>query len=94
MKILPCGKRILIQLTPVKEKKTKGGVILPDTHGEESRIGSIVAVGEEVDNGHQPGDKILIAFFSGTPLHFPDEGILDDTIRIITQSEIMAKIGG
>ena len=92
MKIIPQGNRILVQLTPVKEKVTKGGIVLPDTHGEESRIGSIIAVGEEVDKKYQPGDKILIAFFSGTPLHFPDEGILDDTVRIITQSEIMAKI--
>lgn len=93
LKILPQGKRLLIQLSPVAEKKTEGGIVLPDTHSEESRIGTIIAVGDECDKKFQPGDKILIAFFSGTPLHFPDQGILDDTVRIITQEHIMAKIG-
>ena len=92
LKIIPEGTNILIQLSPIKEKVTRGGIVLPDNHPEESRIGIIIAVGNEVDKRHQPGDKILISFVMGTPLHFPDEGILDDTVRIITQSNIMAKI--
>lgn len=92
LKIKPMGKRLLVQLNPIEEKKTEGGVILPDTHSQETRTGIIIAVGEEVDKKYQPGDKIIIAFTSGTILHFPAEGILDDTIRITVQSEIMAKI--
>jgi len=92
LKIIPEGVNILIQLNPVREHKTEGGIVLPDTHGEESRIGIIIAVGNEVDKRHKPGDKVLISFVMGTPLHFPDAGILDDTVRIITQSNIMAKI--
>lgn len=118
-KLVPQGTSILIQLKPVEEHTTRGGIVLPDVHGEESRTGSIIAVGEDVDRiespiflrlwnailkfftgkdhrkkKHNPGDKIVISFVSGTPLHFPSEGILDDTIRVITQSNIMLKIGG
>lgn len=91
-KIVPQGKRILVQLSSIKEMKTKGGVIIPGAHSEESRIGTIIASGDEVDKKYQPGALVLVAFFSGTVLHFPGEGILDDTIRMITQSEIMGLI--
>ena len=76
----------------VEEIKTKGGVILPDSHSEESRLGTIIALGDEVDSKFKLGDQILVAFFSGIVLHFPGEGMSDDTIRMITQSEIMAKV--
>lgn len=93
-KIVPQGKRLLVQLSPIKEMKTKGGVIIPGVHSEESRIGTIIATGDEVDKKYKPGVSILLAFFSGTVLHFPGEGVLDDTIRMITQSEIMGLIEG
>ena len=48
--------------------------------------------GDEVDKKFKLGDQILVAFFSGTVLHFPSEGMSDDTIRMITHSEIMAKV--
>ena len=99
-KIIPQGKRLLIQLNRVKElsKKierndgTETELILPEKHSEETRTGIIIACGEDVDKKFKPGDKILVAFFSGVTLHFPGESILDDTIRMITQSEIMALI--
>ena len=92
LKFKPCGKRLLVKLTPVKEKKTKGGVILPDTHVEESRIGTIMAVGEEVDEEFKPGNTVVLQFFCGDVVHFPGEGMTDDTVRIITQSEIWGLI--
>ena len=91
--IRPVGKRVLVQLNSVKEQKTEGGIILPDLHHEESRIGVILAKGGEVDD-FDVGDKILVGWGFGTPIHFPDQGILDDTIRIGTQMEIWAKISG
>ena len=101
-KIIPQGKRLLIQLNSVEEvsKKikrddgTETELILPEKHSEESRVGIVIACGEDVDKKFQPGNKILIAYFSGTCLHFPNEGVLDDTIRMIVQSEIMAKVEG
>lgn len=92
LKLKPEGKRLWVQLNPVEERVTKGGVILPAAHSEESRTGTIVAVGDAVDPKYKPGDTILVAFFSGTVLHFPHLGVTDDTNRMITQSEIMARI--
>ena len=92
LKIIPQGNRVLIKLNKVEEIKTEGGVIIPENHSEESRLGTIIALGDEVDKKFVVGDQILVAFFSGTVLHFPGEGLTDDTIRMITHSEIMAKM--
>lgn len=92
LKIIPQGLRLLIKLNKVEEMKTKGGIVLPDNHSEESRLGTIIAMGEEVDKKFKLGDQILVAFFSGVVLHFPGEGLTNDTVRMITESEIMAKV--
>ena len=91
-KIAPEGKRLLVQLNSIKECKTKGGIIIPDDHPEETRLGTVIATGDEVDKKFQPGNTILVQFFSGTVLHLPGSSMIDDTIRMITQSEVMAKI--
>ena len=99
-KIRPEGKRLLVQLNPVKStskkiKKddgTEGELFLPDDHSEETRFGVILAAGDGVDKKYKVGSRILVQFFSGTVLHFPGEGVVNDTIRMITQMEIMALI--
>jgi len=89
--IKPVGKKVFVELNPIEEKKTKGGVILPALHHEEFRIGFILAKGKEV-NDFEVGDKILVGWVFGESIHFPDQHILDDTLRVGTQSEIWAKI--
>ena len=44
MKIRPLGDRILV-LGIEKEKKTKGGILIPDTAKEKPQEGKVVAVG-------------------------------------------------
>ncbi len=90
-KIIPEGKRILVQLNSIGECKTKGGVILPALHSEEFRIGFILAKGEGVES-FEVGDKVLVGWTFGESIHFPDQDILDDTLRVGTQNEIWAKI--
>jgi len=89
--IKPVGKRILIRLNLVGERKTEGGIILPDLHREPCRIGYVLAIGEEVDRV-KVGDKILVSWIFGDVLDFPDRSLNDDTVRMGTQSEIWAKI--
>lgn len=50
-KIIPLGNRVLIQ--PIAaEKKTEGGIIIPDTSGEKPMHGNVIAVGDEVKSVH------------------------------------------
>ena len=49
--IIPLGNRVLIQ--PIAaEKKTEGGIIIPDTSGDKSMHGNVIAVGDEVKSVH------------------------------------------
>lgn len=89
--IKPAGKKVLVELNPVGEKMTAGGVILPEDHHEEFRTGFILAKGDEVKR-FDVGDKILVGWVFGESIHIPDQGILDDTLRMGTQSEIWAKL--
>ena len=91
--IKPVGKKVFIELNPIEEKMTKGGVYLPALHPEEFRTGFILAKGEGVEL-FEVGDKILVGWTFGESIHFPDQGILDDTLRVGTQNEIWAKIEG
>jgi co-chaperonin GroES (HSP10) len=87
--IKPVGKKILVELNLVEEKKTEGGILLPGLHHEESRVGYVLAIGNEV-TVCKVGDKILVSWTFGDVLHFPDKGIIDDTIRMGTQAAIWA----
>ena len=89
--IKPVGKKVFVELNPIEERKTKGGVILPALHSEEFRTGFILAKGEGVES-FDVGDKILVGWTFGESIHFPDQDILDDTLRVGTQNEIWAKI--
>lgn len=89
--IKPCGIRVLVKLNPVKEKKTDSGLYLADLHSEQTREGEILAVGKEVFDFFR-GEKIIVSYNAGTVLHFPGSQILDDTLRVISQHEILAKI--
>ena len=89
--IKPVGKKVLVELNRIGEKMTKGGVILPEAHSEEFRIGFILAVGDEV-KGFEVGDKVLVGWVFGESIHIPDRGILNDTLRMGTQAEIWAKL--
>ena len=91
-KLKPCGIRVLVKLNPVKEMKTEGGIILGDLHAEQTREGEILAVGGEVFDFFR-GEKIIISYNAGTVLHFPGSGVLDDTLRVISQHEILCKLG-
>ena len=81
-KIRPLGDRVVVKL--VKEEKTAGGLVLPDTAQEKPQTGEILAVGPGrlLDNGNrqavdvQVGDKVLFAKYSGTEVKLDGESYL------------------
>ncbi len=94
MKIRPLYDRILAKRLE-KEKKTSGGLIIPDNAKEKPLEALVVAVGsgKRLDNGEmlQPsvktGDKVLIGKYSGSEVEIDgkDHIILreDDLLAII-----------
>lgn len=81
-KIRPLGDRVVVKI--VKEEKTAGGLVLPDTAQEKPQTGEVIAVGpgRVLDNGSrqavdvQTGDKVLFAKYSGTEVKLEGESYL------------------
>jgi chaperonin GroES len=75
MKIKPLNDRILV-VRKEEEKKTAGGIIIPDTAKEKPQEGEIVAVGpgKRDDSGKRipldvkKGDKILFSKYAGSEI--------------------------
>jgi len=95
MRIEPLDDRIVVE--PVEaEKKTKGGIVLPDTAQEKPQQGKVVAVGpgRVLDSGERApvpvkkGDKVLYGKYGGTEIEVG--GV---TYMILRESDIFAKLG-
>ena len=75
MKIKPLGDRILV-LGVEKEKKTKGGILIPDTAKEKPQEGKIIAVGpgkvnekgERIPLDVKKGDRVLFGKYAGNEI--------------------------
>ncbi len=75
MKIRPLNDRVLV-LRVEEEKKTSGGIIIPDTAKEKPQEGKVAATGpgKMGDDGKRiplevkTGDRILFAKYAGTEI--------------------------
>lgn len=75
MKIRPMNDRILVLRTE-GEKKTSGGIIIPDTAKEKPQEGKVVSVGpgKMGDDGKRmpldvkKGDRVLFSKYAGTEI--------------------------
>lgn len=85
-KIQPINNNILIKLDEVKEDKTAGGIIIPDTAKEKSQEGEVAAVPPDSDIGVSVGDRVMYKSFSGTEITFEGEKYL-----IVPSDDILAK---
>jgi chaperonin GroES len=95
MKIKPLHDRVLVRRLE-EEKKSAGGIIIPDTATEKPAEGKILAVGPGLrgeDGKLQPldvkkGNKILFGKWSGTEVVVDGEELI-----IMKESDIMGIIG-
>ena len=94
MKLRPLHDRILVRRIE-EEKKTKGGLIIPDTAKEKPQEGKVIAVGKgkRNDDGDlvplnvRKGDRILFSRYAGTEIQLEGEEHLivreDDVLAVI-----------
>ena len=96
MGIRPLQDRVLVKRFE-EEKKTAGGIIIPDTAQEKPSEGKIIAVGSGARNEQgeivaldvKVGDRVLFGKWSGTEVKIDGEDLL-----IMKESDIMAVIEG
>lgn len=89
LNITPLGDRLYVVMDDFTQKI--GSLIVPETHSERSRIGTVASVGDDVRN-LKPGDRILISFYTGIKLHLPEFYSHEDLHRIVREGEVLAKI--
>jgi chaperonin GroES len=91
----PLGDRVVLKLVEA-EKKTKSGIVLPDTAKEKPQKGEILAVGsgnlnqetgKRVALDVKVGDRVVFARYSGTEIKVDGEEYL-----IVSERDILAVI--
>ena len=67
MTIKPLGKRVLAQKIELEERKSAGGIVLPDNVRNEKVVrAKVLAVGTDEKFEVKVGDEILVGNYSGT----------------------------
>lgn len=92
MKIRPLHDRVIIRRLE-EERKSSGGIVIPDSAAEKPIRGEIIAVGNGkiLDNGDvrpldvKAGNKVLFGKYSGTEVKV--EG---DDLVVMREDDIMA----
>ena len=96
MKIRPLHDRVIVKRLD-EERKSAGGIVIPDTAAEKPEQGKILAVGKgkRDDSGKlipldvKPGDKVLFGKYSGQTVRVKGEELL-----VMREEDIMGVIEG
>ena len=96
MKIRPLHDRVIVKRIE-EEKKSAGGIVIPDTAAEKPDQGEIVAVGKgkKDDNGKlipidvKVGDRVLFGKYSGQTVR-----VKGDELLVMREEDIMGVIEG
>ena len=96
MKIRPLHDRVIVKREE-EERKSAGGILIPDTATEKPVRGKVLAVGNGkiLESGEvrkldvKVGDKILFGKYSGTEVKVDGEDVL-----VMREEDILAVIEG
>jgi chaperonin GroES len=95
--IRPLHDRVVVK-REAEERKSPGGIVIPDTASEKPTFGKVIAVGQGklLDNGQvraldvQVGDRILFGKYSGTEVKVNNEDLVvmreDDVMAIVEKA--------
>jgi chaperonin GroES len=86
MTIKPLGKRILAKKLEPEERKTAGGIVLPDTVKNEKVVrAEVLAIGTDEKFEVKVGDEIIVGSFAGTEL---EQG--EDKLILVKETDVLA----
>ena len=94
MNIRPLHDRLIIK-REAEERKSAGGIVIPDTSTEKPTFGKVIAVGKGkiLENGEvrppdvKTGDKILFGKYSGTEVKVDGEELV-----VMREEDVMAVV--
>src|SRR4051812_40251970 len=92
MNIRPLHDRLIVK-REAEERKSPGGIVIPDTAAEKPTFGKVIAVGKGkvLDNGGsrapggKDGDKIMFGKYSGTEVKVDGQEFL-----VMREEDVMA----
>jgi chaperonin GroES len=95
MNIRPLHDRLIVK-REAEERKSPGGIVIPDTATEKPIFGKVIAVGKGkiLENGEirpldvKVGDKILFGKYSGTEVKMNGEELV-----VMREEDVMGVIG-
>ena len=95
MKLRPLHDRVIVK-REAEERKSPGGIVIPDTATEKPTYGKVLAVGNGkiLEDGKvrpldvKVGDKILFGKYSGTEVKLDGEEVV-----VMREEDIMAIVG-
>ena len=96
MKIRPLHDRVIVKRIE-EERKSAGGIVIPDTAAEKPDQGEIVAIGKgkKDDNGKvipidvKVGDRVLFGKYSGQTVK-----VKGDELLVMREEDLMGVIEG
>ena len=94
MNIRPLHDRVVVKREP-EERKSPGGIVIPDTASEKPTFGKVVAVGQGkvLENGQirapdiKAGDRVLFGKYSGTEVKVDNEDLI-----VMREDDVMAVV--
>jgi chaperonin GroES len=94
MNIRPLHDRLIVK-REAEERKSAGGIVIPDTATEKPIFGKVIAVGKGkiLENGEsraldvKAGDKILFGKYSGTEVK-----VDGDELLVMREEDVMAVV--
>jgi chaperonin GroES len=94
MNIRPLHDRLIVK-REAEERKSPGGIVIPDTATEKPVFGKVLAVGKGklLDNGQlrapdiKVGDKVLFGKYSGTEVK-----VNGDELVVMREEDVMAVV--
>jgi chaperonin GroES len=94
MKIRPLHDRLIVK-REAEERKSPGGIVIPDTATEKPTFGKVIAVGKGkvLESGEvrapdvKTGDKILFGKYSGTEVKVDGEEFV-----VMREEDVMAVV--
>lgn len=88
MRVRPLGNRVLLKLIEEEEKRTQGGILLPETARNEKVLrGEVVGMGTDEKIALKKGDCVLVARYGGTELELGQERLL-----IVKATDVLAVV--
>lgn len=95
-KVKPLGDKLLVRRVEA-EKKTKGGIVLPDTAKEKPAEGVVLAIGagKLLDSGERAafqvkkGDRIIFSSYAGSEITVDGEELM-----VMGEEDVLAVIEG